>query len=206
MNANESPILAIETAIGGGSVSLSINGSEIEYRVGSGSISRAERLLPEIADILTTHNLRPADLGIVAASIGPGSFTGIRVGIATALGFKSAISAKCRGITSLQALALTSSSHNVLAAVSMGRNVVCYQQYRNNAAIDEPHLMGSEDFSNFANEYDGVLVHEGSLRDSLGESRSGIIDVGYNIAGLISAAVLAGYGSEDLTPLFVDRK
>jgi len=206
MAINDEIMLAIETAIGGGSISLSINGAEIDHRVGTQTVSRAENLLPQIAEILKTHGLRRADIGVFAVSTGPGSFTGIRVGIATALGLKAAIRARFIGITSLQAMAVASNSELAVAAVPMGRGVICCQQFRNNVPSSEPLLLGSDELSAYAEQIDGVLVYEGSLRDSIGPPRSTTIDVGYNIAGVIASAARAGYGGEDLSPLFVDRK
>jgi len=77
-------ILAIETALGGGSVAL-LGGDEILYQH-SGSVSRAAELILAVDEALESARSPVTDLQMIAVSTGPGSFTGIRVGIATALG------------------------------------------------------------------------------------------------------------------------
>ena len=206
MSIRKQVTLAAETAIRGGSIALYVNGSEVESIVGDGSISRAEQLLPEIDRLLRSHDLKPADIDLFAVSTGPGSFTGIRVGIATALGLKAAISARFVGISSLEAIALSSDSKIVAVAVPMGRNVVCFQQFLDHVASGPPALLDPNEFSAFAASYEGVLVVEGSLRDAVRETRYPVVDVGYNIASLIATAAQNGHAGDDLTPLFVDRK
>ncbi|MDR1604851.1 MAG: tRNA (adenosine(37)-N6)-threonylcarbamoyltransferase complex dimerization subunit type 1 TsaB [Gracilibacteraceae bacterium] len=61
----------------------------------------SERLLPLIEALLKACGLRPADLDLVGAACGPGSFTGIRVGIATAQGMAQALNIPALGLGAL---------------------------------------------------------------------------------------------------------
>jgi tRNA threonylcarbamoyladenosine biosynthesis protein TsaB len=65
----------------------------------------ATRLLAMAADLLTAEGLRWSDVDRIAVGLGPGTFTGLRVGIATARGLAQSLSAELVGIPSLQALA-----------------------------------------------------------------------------------------------------
>lgn len=78
-------ILAIDTALGGCQVALVCPQSRRVVSKGQdGMRGQTEILLPLINDTLTEAGIAYADLGLVAAITGPGSFTGIRVGLAVA--------------------------------------------------------------------------------------------------------------------------
>src|SRR6185369_13700610 len=91
-------------AIGGGSISIFRDGREIDHWVGEKNVSRAEELLPSIDRMLAVQALTKADIRTVVVSTGPGSYTGIRVGLATVLGLRAALGTNCFGLTSLEAL------------------------------------------------------------------------------------------------------
>ncbi|HEX7229343.1 MAG TPA: tRNA (adenosine(37)-N6)-threonylcarbamoyltransferase complex dimerization subunit type 1 TsaB [Candidatus Binatia bacterium] len=79
---------------------------DLTHRRGSGSIGHcAETLVPLINSLLEKRHLRPADLSAIAVSIGPGSFTGLRVGLATAKGIAYSGGLPLIGISTLLALA-----------------------------------------------------------------------------------------------------
>ena len=65
----------------------------------------AEMLLPMIERVMARAGLAPAQLDAVAAAIGPGGFTGIRVGLAAAHGIALALGARLVGISSFAAVA-----------------------------------------------------------------------------------------------------
>ena len=67
--------------------------------------AHAELLAPSIAAGLDEAGLTPADLGAVVAGVGPGPFTGLRVGLVTALAIADALSLPAYGVCSLDAIA-----------------------------------------------------------------------------------------------------
>ncbi len=67
--------------------------------------THAEQLLPLVRDALTRAGVRLDDLSRLAVGIGPGSFTGVRIGLATAKGLAVATGLPLYGVTSLDALA-----------------------------------------------------------------------------------------------------
>ncbi|MGD8454552.1 MAG: tRNA (adenosine(37)-N6)-threonylcarbamoyltransferase complex dimerization subunit type 1 TsaB [Phycisphaerae bacterium] len=76
---NDALTLAIETSCPRGSVALARGGEPPIVRTLSADRRHAGELLPTIADLLGTVGARLADVGLVAFSHGPGSFTGLRV-------------------------------------------------------------------------------------------------------------------------------
>jgi tRNA threonylcarbamoyladenosine biosynthesis protein TsaB len=67
--------------------------------------AQAEALLPMADRVIRAGGLSPADLNLVVATVGPGSFTGIRVGLAAARGIALAAGARLIGVTSFAAAA-----------------------------------------------------------------------------------------------------
>jgi tRNA threonylcarbamoyladenosine biosynthesis protein TsaB len=65
----------------------------------------AEALMPMVEDVLATAGERILGLDLLAVTIGPGAFTGLRVGLAAARGMALASALPCLGITSLEAVA-----------------------------------------------------------------------------------------------------
>jgi tRNA threonylcarbamoyladenosine biosynthesis protein TsaB len=85
----EMKVLAIETATAWQSVAL-LDGERVLGRCDQDAAgSHARLLLPTIDRLLSDAGLRPAQLDGLVVSIGPGSFTGLRVGLATALGIRT---------------------------------------------------------------------------------------------------------------------
>jgi tRNA threonylcarbamoyladenosine biosynthesis protein TsaB len=98
-------ILAFDTSTQRGSIAL-LEGREVraELRLHSRQ-THSTLLLSSIQLLLNRLNWALTDLNLVAVGIGPGSFTGIRIGIATALGISQSLSIPFAGISGLDVLA-----------------------------------------------------------------------------------------------------
>jgi tRNA threonylcarbamoyladenosine biosynthesis protein TsaB len=98
-------ILSINTSPG--QYSLAIMKDEFllaEYILPSGS-SRFSNLMPSLHDLLLKAALRPQDLDALIVALGPGSFTGIRVGLALAKGLAESLAVPIVGVPTLAAMA-----------------------------------------------------------------------------------------------------
>ncbi|MGC4030716.1 MAG: tRNA (adenosine(37)-N6)-threonylcarbamoyltransferase complex dimerization subunit type 1 TsaB [Tepidisphaeraceae bacterium] len=76
--------LALETSGRTGSVALSVDGGVVAEETFSHGLQHAATLLPMIDRLTQQQGWRPADIGRIHVSIGPGSFTGLRVGVTLA--------------------------------------------------------------------------------------------------------------------------
>lgn len=125
-------LLAIDTAGPACAVALARAGeggpeilARIEERIGRG---HAERLMPMIEEALGAAQKSFDELGRIAVTVGPGSFTGVRVGVAAARGLALALGIPAVGVGSLNAIALpvTRMHHEgtVLAALDAKRGEV----------------------------------------------------------------------------------
>ena len=79
------------------------DGVEAEFAL-TGRRRHVETLTPALEDLLAQVGLVPADIGLVAVDIGPGLFTGLRVGVAAAKGLAQSLGIKVVGVTSLDIL------------------------------------------------------------------------------------------------------
>lgn len=98
------PLLVLDTGSPLVSVAVGREGRVVAER--SVELGRSSaRLLDMMAEVLEEAGLKPADLGGIAVLRGPGSFTGVRIGLATILGMHQALGVPATGLSTLQALA-----------------------------------------------------------------------------------------------------
>lgn len=98
-------ILAFDTSGLTGSVSLNDNESILAEWSLSSQETQSRRLLPTVNYILTNTGISLEDIDAFAVTVGPGSFTGIRIGLATVKGLAMATGRPVLGISTLDAIA-----------------------------------------------------------------------------------------------------
>lgn len=92
----------------------------------------AEKLFSTIDAVLGDAGLRTGDLDRVAVNVGPGSFTGLRVGVAAARGLALALECPCIGVSAFEALAMqcpATDRPRILALLDAGRGKVMAQSF-----------------------------------------------------------------------------
>lgn len=118
--------LSIDTTLNHCAAAIVREDRVLAVRVDDTPIGHNERLAPLVEALLAKADLRPTDLGRIVVSTGPGSFTGIRGGIAFARGLALALDIPCVGVSTLTALAARQSGSTL--AVVEGRNGMVYAQ------------------------------------------------------------------------------
>ncbi|PZS08993.1 MAG: tRNA (adenosine(37)-N6)-threonylcarbamoyltransferase complex dimerization subunit type 1 TsaB [Acidimicrobiales bacterium] len=143
-------VLTLDTAtpaVTAGVVELDGDGAVVllAERITLDSRRHTEALLPQIRDCLTQLEVSPANLGAVVIGVGPGPFTGLRVGVATAQAFADAVELPLYGVCSLDALAdAARQAEPLLVATDARRREVYWALYGGNGqrltspAVDTP--------------------------------------------------------------------
>jgi tRNA threonylcarbamoyladenosine biosynthesis protein TsaB len=99
-------ILALDTTTRAGSLALVRDGRVLEVAEGDPSLTHAAQLPGAILDCLVRHHLTLGDVDLYSVAVGPGSFTGLRIGIATIQGLAFAHGRLVVGVSALDALAV----------------------------------------------------------------------------------------------------
>ena len=105
-NTNGAPlILCLDTATGICSVALTRAAQVVACRENSDGNSHAKTLLPFVEEVLNDAGVKPQELSAVAVSMGPGSYTGLRIGTSTAKGLCYALDIPLIAVPTLQIIA-----------------------------------------------------------------------------------------------------
>jgi len=130
-SSNPEPlILAIETATRAGSVAVARGETLLSCREGDASISHSMNLIEMIDAILNEAGAHLSDVDVFAVAVGPGSFTGLRIGLATVKAFAEVNQRPIVGISTLAAVAHASALEgDVVSLLPAGRGEVFAQMF-----------------------------------------------------------------------------
>lgn len=130
MPIDEAPlILSLETATRAGSVAITRGETLLASSSGDAQVSHSTHLLDHIQGVLDEADVRLHSINFFAAAAGPGSFTGLRIGLATVKSFAATLNRKCVGIQTLHAVARAAGeSSNTVALLPAGRGEVYVQR------------------------------------------------------------------------------
>lgn len=119
-------ILAISTSSSNASVSLLEDDKLIKELNISDQRTHSEKLMPLIEELLKTTNLQLSQVNLIACDIGPGSFTGIRIGVASVKAMAEAKEIPVVGVSSLEALAYNVRGFDYICSIIDARNNQVY--------------------------------------------------------------------------------
>jgi tRNA threonylcarbamoyladenosine biosynthesis protein TsaB len=224
-------VLALDTTTRGGSLALVRDGDVLDLFAGDPARTHATRLPGDILDCLARHQVGIRDIDLYGVAVGPGSFTGLRIGIATIQGLAFANGRAVVGVSALDAL-VDAADQISAEEVGEGRSRAAWMDaqrgevygrlYGRQAgrwkplcepAVASPRDMlaaWAPDLKGSAVEFagDGVLVHAAALRELLPEGSCTILPA-VPIAAAI-AAIAASHRAEAgpphrIRPLYVRR-
>lgn len=131
-------LLNIETATKNCSVSLAKDGKTVALKeLNDGGYSHAEKLHEFIKTVLVDTNISISDLDAIAVSKGPGSYTGLRIGVSAAKGLCFALNVPLISVNTMQSLAqsVTFKNSYVIPLLDARRMEVYSAVYKNNNSI-----------------------------------------------------------------------
>lgn len=123
-------LLAIETSVGPFSIAIFEDNKLMDSYYHESPHCQAELLIPKISELLKYNDIGYSDITTTAVSIGPGSFTGIRIGIAAAQGISISTGCKIIGVSTLEAIAQEFDADRYAVALSAGREQFYCQWFR----------------------------------------------------------------------------
>ena len=125
-------ILAIETTERIGSIAAMCDGALLSRRDLAPSQRSAQSLAPGIKALWAEVGWQPTDVDLVAVTVGPGSFTGLRIGVTTAKTLAFCCGAEILGIGTLETIAAAAPPHieRLTAVIDAQRNEVVMQSFQ----------------------------------------------------------------------------
>lgn len=195
-------ILAIDTAtpaVTAGVVRLDdVNVDVLAERVTVDPRAHAEQLTPNVVGALADAGLTVDDLDAVVVGCGPGPFTGLRVGMATAAAYGHALGLPVHGVCSLDAIGIDTTG-DALVVTDARRREVYWARYRDGARVDGPAVNAPADVPANAQAVAGSPDHA-ALFDLPRQS-----PVYPTSAGLVRAVASLAAEPAALVPLYLRR-
>ena len=144
-------LLALDTCLGACSVAVCEDGRALAAASEAMSRGHQERLAPMAREVMAEASLEFARLDRIAVTVGPGSFTGLRVGLAFAKGLALALDRPCIGVSTLEALGrgvprpnLVARPGFVAACIDAHRGQVYLQVFADGQAVMAPDVLPVE--------------------------------------------------------------
>lgn len=172
-------ILCIDTSSNICSVAILDNLNIIYEHSTNDGLTHSQNLMPMIDEAFKKSSLNLADIDLYTCSIGPGSFTGIRIGVATTKAFVDVYNKPSIGISSLESLAYNVDSKYVCSIIDAKHdNVYCalFKKENNRYSAITEYLSANIDSAissilkvkdnNITFIGDGVLIHKDKLLKS----------------------------------------
>ena len=155
-------IIALDTVAGASSVAVFSGGKKVYNYRKVLDRGHAEVLIPMMKEAISSVSFEFLDLDLIAVTVGPGSFTGIRVGLATARSLSVAAKVPVIGVTSFEAVAASITEKEwagvpVLIALETRRDDFYLQMFNEaRARLGEPKAVGSLDIVSYVSDQLGL--------------------------------------------------
>jgi len=173
-------VLAIDTAGTGCYAALYDTDQDTILGAAGADIGRghAEQLMDFVDAALDAAGVTLQDIGRIAVTVGPGSFTGIRVGVAAARGLSLALGVPAVGVSTLAAIAADHQTGSpVMVAMDAKRDEVYWQRFAaDGSAASTPAITPLDEARGIAAGHDGELVGSAAvlLRDGAPQASDGV--------------------------------
>lgn len=195
-------LLAFDTATPTVTVAVHDGSSVVGEAHGAGTMAHGELLAPAISDALASAGAQMSDLTDVAVGVGPGPFTGLRVGVVTALTLGSTLGVTTHGVCSLDVVAAAVDPvDDFLVATDARRKEVYWARYSAGRRVEGPDVLAPADlaarFPDLPVHGPGAGLYDGVLQAVSAEAPR---------AADLARIVVAGQAEElPLEPLYLRR-
>ena len=169
-------ILAIDTSSQNATVAL-INDERLvgEYTINNKK-THSQIIMPLISDLISKSGLDISDIDVFATGIGPGSFTGLRIGVATCKALAQANNKKIIGVSSLEILAKSVyfTEKTVCSIIDARRDDVYNAVYKNGICLSDDRVININELLNELGDNetvfvgDGVNAHKDLIKEKMG--------------------------------------
>lgn len=212
-------ILSIDTSSNICAVAVLENTKLLKKYSQNNGLTHSETLMPIIQETLSDINLSLKDIDLIICDKGPGSFTGIRIGVATAKAFSDSLNISAIGISSLEALAYNIKDNGIICSLIDAKKDNVYVSIFEN--IDGKYLLkrnfSAENISNFLEELkiatypitfvgDGAIQYKDKILNKLPNSK--FVENNNLSAYNLALAGLSHFNNnvqDDLLPLYLRK-
>jgi tRNA threonylcarbamoyladenosine biosynthesis protein TsaB len=182
-------LLALECSGNGCSAAVAADDRMLAHEFEPMARGQSERLIPMIQRVMAAAQLDFAALGSIAVTVGPGAFTGVRIGIAAARGLGLALALPVRGFTSFETVAAAAGtpqapSQTLIVALDSRRDELYLQAFGADACpLGDGALIAPDAWAGWAPLGDLLLAGDGAprlaraLRAEAGSHRSRTGDI-----------------------------
>ena len=215
-------ILSIDTSSNLCAVAVLEDATLIKENILYDTKNQSEKIMPVIAQTLEEANLKLNDIDLIVCDKGPGSFTGIRIGVATVMSFVDSLKIPSIGITSLEALSynviLNETKPSYICSLIDAKNDNVYfelYELKSNmpSSVLRAECMNINELTKLLKEYNNIcFVGDGSLayKNILTSNLTNVTFSNYNEISSYSLGIagLNAYNSsrkDDLLPVYLRK-
>jgi tRNA threonylcarbamoyladenosine biosynthesis protein TsaB len=164
-------VLAVDTALDACSVAIARGEEALASLSEPMNRGQAERLAPMAREAAAQAGIALADIDRIAVTTGPGSFTGVRVGLSFARARALALNRPCVGVSTLEALALAEGEQGVRAAMIETPGASYFALYEDGAPLIAPRGVERGEQETLLEGHNAVVIGPGALVDAAALAR-----------------------------------
>ena len=156
-------ILSVDSSSVTASVAITENGKILSEKFINNGLTHSQTLMPMVESAINDSGISINDIDLFAITNGPGSFTGVRIGIASVKGMADALDKKCIAISTLEAIAEPLKNDDVIACAVMDArcNQVYTALFNNGNRLCEDKASLIDELGDELKQYDKKIVFIG---------------------------------------------
>ena len=186
-------------------------GEKVEFERVDANCKHSEHVLPEVEKVLERANLGVKDVDVLGVCVGPGSFTGIRIGVALVKGFGFSRDLPCVAFTSFEIIAeqyfLQNSNANEVVVVldGLGGFVFVSKLERGGKTLVDPTCLNQEDMADFIKQNSCEYVCHEDDKDKFALKSVELTQAAYE--NVLNRKLLAGktVSCAEISPLYLRK-